>query len=94
MALSERPQIKEPSPAPNTLDRGGESAAPKRITAIDMLKKEKFMGVPKIIALPLLLLMTAANAGVIIYNEVPPVHRALDKAWNASLEAFGLKEIK
>ena len=91
MALSEKHRAVEPNPAPNTLNRGGESVTRRHSPVIDALKKERFMGVPKILAFPLLLLMTTTNAGILIYQEVPPVHRAVDKVLDTSLEVFGLK---
>ncbi len=94
MALSERPQLIEPSPASNTPNREGESVGPKRTSAIDILRQQRFMGIPKIIAAPILTIMTLATTGYglhEVYENVPPVKRTVDKVWDASLETFGLR---
>ena len=95
MALSEapRPTTQEPSPAPTPPNGEREVITPKTgwPFVIETLKREKFMGVPKIVALPVLLLWGTSVAGVIIYQDIPPVHRALDNAYHSTLETLGLE---
>jgi hypothetical protein len=93
MALTERPQVRQPDSAPNTLNRGGESATQNGITPLDLLKTEKVFGIPKIIAGPIIGLLTILSAGAVAHEvyQIPSVHRTVDKVWDASLKTIHLR---
>jgi len=77
MALSERPQ---PSLTHKTPDKGKEkNVAPKP----SKLKRY--------IAVPVALSIALAGGGYVVYEEAPPVHRAVDNTYHDTLNLLGLE---